>query len=427
MKFLGFEIKRNIKQPTEEMRSIYDSYEPMFGGLSFGTGTYSSFQSSKALTLSAVFRAVNLISDAIASLQMKIFQVDAKGFKSEFYSNELYPILSLEPNPNMGSFIFFKLIIQALLLEGNAYVKINRDDKFNVESLEFINPAAITIITPNNELKYIIAGTKGQVNNSDMIHIRNFPQINSHYGMSTIRYAMHTLYSAENADTHARNYFKGGANAAGLLTSDNALDPKQAKDVMSNLKSMSTTESGNPNGIAVLAGLTNPKLHTMGIPPKDSQLLETRAFNVLEIARFFNVNPILLFDVSKASFNNIENAQLDFLNTTLLPVIVKIENEFNRKLVLPSKRRSQEIRFDISNMLRADQASQAKYYTSLFAMGVVNANQVAKILNLPKIDGEGGDRHYISTNLQDSNNLIVNQKNSIDNKLLGDNKNNNNE
>ena len=108
MKLFGYDIRKNTKQ-SEEMRSIFDSYEPVYGGLSYST--FSTFQSSKALTLSACFRAVNLISDAIASLQMKVYQVDDKGFKSENYKNSLYPILSFEPNPNMGRFNFFKWFV----------------------------------------------------------------------------------------------------------------------------------------------------------------------------------------------------------------------------------------------------------------------------------------------------------------------------
>ncbi len=427
MKLFGYDIRKNIKQ-GEEMRSIYDTYEPIFGGLSYGT--YSAFQSSKALTISACYRAVNLLSDAIASLQMKVYDVDSKGFKTENLNSSLSSLLSVEPNPNMSRFTFFKMIIQSMLLRGNAFIKINRDSKFNIVNLEFINPDSVTItsmgIGPNStyfgDKKYIIAGETGMVNNSDMIQILNFPQIgpgvNSHYGMSTISYAFHTLEVAYNSETHARNWFKGGANASGFLSTSANLTQKQESDLVTKFKNASDATTGNPNGVVFMGGMPDLKLNTLGISPKDSQLLETRSFNVLDIARFFNVNPMLLFDVANTKQNNSENAQLDFLNTTLLPIIEKLENEFNRKLILPSQRKNTELRFDLSNMLRADMNSRADYYSKLFGMGVVSANDVAKELNLPKIEGTNGDEHFISTNLQQINNLIVNQTNSIDNKLL---------
>ena len=418
---MKFWNRRKSEKPAEEFRSIYDNYEPVFGGLSYGT--YSAFQSSKALTLSACYRAVNLISDAIASLEMKLYEVDKEGYKSENYTNSLYSLLCVEPNPNMGISEMFKLMITSILLRGNAYIRINRDDRFIVKSLQFVNPDSVTITTVNDEIKYVVAGQKGLVNNSDMIHIKNFPQMNSHYGISTISYAMHTLEISFNSETHARNWFKGGANFWGIFTSKANLTPQQEKQLGEKLRNSSNAETGNPNGIVIMGGMGESEFKTLSVSPKDSQLLETRQFNVLDIARFFSVNPILLFDNSNAKYANSENAQLDFLNTTLLPIIIRIENEFNRKLILPSQRRTSTIRFDLENLLRADMNSQAKFHQVLFGMGVENGNQVAKVFNLPKIEGEGGNKHYISTNLQDSSNMIVNTTISIDNKLLGDNSN----
>jgi len=416
MKLFGYEIRKN-EVLDKEFRSIYDTYEGVFGGLSYGT--YTSFQASKALTLSAVYRAVNLIGDAIASLQMKVYQVDKDGYKSEDYGHNLYSFLAYEPNPMMSRYDFFKMIINSMLLRGNAYVKINRDSNFNISSLEFLNPDLVSIQSIKGDIKYIVSGIQGMINNSDMVHIRNFPQVNTLYGISTISYAMNTLDISYSSEKHAGNWFKGGANSAAFLTADNGFTKEQKVEIIASLKNMSSTDTGNPNGVSVLGGLVNAKIQTMGVSPRDSQLLETRAFNILDIARFFSVSPVLLFDNTKATYANSEHAQLDFLNTTLLPIIEKMENEFVRKLILPSKRVSTEIRFDLSNLLRADMNSQADYYTKLFSIGVMNANQIARNLNLPKIQGEGGDRYCISTNLQDSNNLIVNQTNSIDNKVIG--------
>ena len=413
MKVFGFDIRKLKVEEKVEERSVYD-YEPYFGSMQYGS--YTTFQAQKALTLSACYRAVNLISDAIASLQMKPYIVDSDGYKTENYNSPLYPLLAFEPNSNMSRFDFFKLIITSLLLRGNAYIKITRDDKFIVTALELLNPDFVTISQIKNDIKYIYTGSQGMINSSDMIQVRNFPQLNSLYGLSTINYAINSLEISYNSEKHASNFFKGGANFAGFASTSAPLTPKQESDIITKLKNISNAETGNPNGVVIMGG-TDFKFTAMGISPKDSQLLESRQFNVLDIARFFNVNPILLFDNANAKYNNSENAQLDFLNTTLLPIIEKLENEFIRKLILPSQRIQNELRFDLANLLRADQNSQADYYQKLFGLGVVNANYIAKTLNLPKVQGDGGNKFYISTNLQDSNNLIVNQTNSIDNKL----------
>lgn len=408
MKLFGnWEIRKTEKREAESS---------IFGSMSYGS--FSSYQSSKALTLSSCYRAVNLISDAIASLQMKVYDVDANGFKSEAFTDPLYSILGYEPNANMSRFNFYKLIITSILLRGNAYIKINRDNNFIVKSLEFLNPDSVTITTVKNEIKFIINGVNGLVNNSDMIHVVNFPQMNTYYGVSTLTYAANTLDISYNSETHAGNFFKGGANFSGFLSTTAAITPKQEQDLINKFKNASNASTGSPNGIVMMGGAPDLKLQTLGISPRDSQLIETRTFNVLDIARFFNVNPILLFDNTKATFSNVESAQLDFLNTTLLPVIEKLENEFSRKLILPSQRNLKELRFDLSNLLRADSNSRVTYYKSLFEMGVISANQIAKELMLPVVTGVNADEHFISTNLQQLNSLIVNQTNSIDNKLL---------
>lgn len=410
MKIFGYEIRKT--NPKVEERNSYETY---YGNLTYGS--YSNFQSSKALTLSACYRAVNLISDAISSLQMKIYSIDKDGFKQELRDHPLYNLLGVEPNSYTSRFNFFKLIVTSLLLRGNAYIKINRDARFQVTSLEIINPDSVTISTIGDEIKYKINGVSGMVNSADVIHILNAPQIGSLYGASTISYAVNTLGMSYNSEAHAANWFKGGANASGFISTTVPLTPKQEQDLINKFKNASNAETGNPNGLVFMGGAGQISLQTLGVSPRDSQLLETRAFNVVEIARFFNVNPILLFDSTKGTYANVENAQLDFLNTTLLPVIEKLENEFTRKLILPSQRNQLELRFDVANILRADKLSQADYYTKLFSLGVVNANYIAKELNMPKVEGDGGDKYFISTNLQDSSNLIVNANNSIDNKL----------
>ena len=414
MKIFGYELRKAMKD-TPEVRSIYDNYDAMFGSMTYGS--YSSWQSSKALTLSSVYRSVNLISDAIAGLQMKLYNIDNQGYKSQDYTNPLSLLLGVEPNPLMSRFTFFKLIITSMLMRGNAYILINRDANFNVKSLEFVNPDTVTITNVRTELKYIVAGIKGFINASDIIHILNFPQIGSVYGASTIANAVNTLEISYNSESHAGNWFKGGANAAGFLTFDTPLTPKQEGDLINKFKATANSSTGNPNGISVIGGVPGAKFLTMGISPKDSQLLESRMFNVTDIARFFNVNPILLFDSTKGTYSNVENAQLDFLNTTLLPVIEKIENEFVRKLIMPSQMMRTELRFDVSSLLRMDAASKITYYKGLFDIGVMSPNDVAKDLNLPKVEGQNGDEHFISTNLQQLNNLIVNANNIIDNKL----------
>lgn len=408
MKIFGYEIN---KQNKRSFTPVYDEYT---GSYTYFNG--NSFNPKNALTLSAVHRSVNLISDSVASMQMKVYTIDNEGFKTEANEDSLYNLLAYSPNDYTPRFIFFKNIITSLLLKGNSYIKIERNENFEPTNLYFINPDTVQIVQQRNDIKFNIEGD-GIYDSSSIIHIVNFPQYSSPYGLSTIAFAAQSLDTANSADKMANNWFRGGGNNAGILSTKTNLSPEQQQQIVNKLKNASNIDTGNPNGITTIAGIEDVTFNSIGIGPKDSQLLETRQYNVIDIARFFNVNPILLYDNTRGTYSNTESAQLDLLNNTLLPILEKLENCFTVKLILPSERKNKEIRFDISNLLRIDSLTQADYYTKLFSIGVINGEYIAKQLNLPK--PIAGEKFFISTNLQDSSNLIVNATNSVDNKIQG--------
>ena len=171
--------------------------------------------------------------------------------------------------------------------------------------------------------------------------------------------------------------------------------------------------TGQPNGVAVLEG--NMDFKPITVNPSDSQLLETRQFNVIDVCRFFGVSPVKAFDLSKSSYSTVEATNLSFLTDTLSPLLEKIELEIERKLYKPSEKDSIDVRFDTSRLLRADKQSLASYYNTLFNIGVVSCNEIRKEIDLPYI--EGGDSHFVQVNLMEvknaasnvpSNNNIVN-------------------
>ena len=410
-------FKRHKIEAETEKRGLVDSY---YGNTSFQYGSFGEYNVGNALTLSAVYRAVNLISGSIASLQMKLYAIDENGFKSELKDSTLGGLLGCEPNDNMSRYMFFKLLIQYKLNRGNAYVYITRDNRFNPISLELIQPEYVLPIMLGGQLKYHLLNMDMTVDNSDIIHIMNYPVtngLNITQGVSTIEYAANTLQVSTYAERTAKEFFRSGANTAGAVTSVAPLNDKQKQAIIDSLKTTTSIDSVNPNGIAILAG-SDFKFVPFGITPKDSQLIESRQWNITDIGRFFNVNPILLFDVQQPKGSTAENAQLDFLNTTLLPEIELIENEFTRKLILPSQRSRTEIRFNLSNLLRADSVSRADYFQKLSQIGVMSPNDIAKDLNLPQI--KGGDVHTIPVNVMDIENIIYNNPANVipvDNKM----------
>lgn len=171
----------------------------------------------------------------------------------------------------------------------------------------------------------------------------------------------------------------------------------------------------HPNGIAVLEG--NMRYQPITISPKDSQLLESRLFNVTDICRFFSVSPVKAFDLSKSSYSTVEATQLQYLTDTALAVITKIEQEINRKVFLPSERGRIMAEFDTSAILRTDKAAQAAYWKDMFYIGGATPNEIRRESNLPR--KENGDEAFVPVNVQTLDTALSNKNQPDQQKNIG--------
>ena len=303
-----------------------------------------------------------------------------------------------------------KTLITSVLLDGNGYAYIERDDKGDAVALKLIPSELVTVSNLNDNIMYNVVGFKQLVEPVNMIHILNF-SYDGITGISTLQHARNTLGLATDSEAHAEGFFKGGANLAGIIKVQSSLTPKQKQDIRESWQSTFSPITGTPNGIAVLEG--NMDFQPITVNPSDAQLLETRQFNVIDICRFFGVSPVKAFDLSKSSYSTVEATQLAFLTDTLAPLLEKIELEFERKLYKPSERNSIDVRFDTSVLLRADKASLANYYNTLFQIGVITPNEIRKALDLEAI--ENGDHTFVQVNVQTLNNAV---KDNADTNLL---------
>ena len=358
---------------------------------------------SKPMLLSTVYRCVDLISDSVAVLPLKTYALDKDGFKREYKEHPVYSILDLEPNENMTRFVFFKTLMSSVLLTGNGYAYIERDEQLRVLQLTYIptNHVSIQWITDRNGImrkRYQIAGFKELVEPRDMIHVLNF-SYDGIIGVSTLAHARDTLALSTSSEEHASGFLKN-AGMSGVLTVEGSRLDKAQKDQIYEV--WEERMVNHPNGIAVLEG--NMKYQPISIHPKDAQLLESRQFNVVDICRFFSVSPVKAFDLSKSSYSTVEATQLQYLTDTVLAVITKIEQEINRKVFLLSERGKIVAEFDTSAILRTDKSAQAAYYRDLSIIGAATPNEVRRENNLPRI--ENGDKAFVQVNVQTLDNAV---------------------
>lgn len=396
MRIFGYDIRRASKKEIQDVVST-----------SFGNGLFLQSREN-AMLLSTVYRCVDVISDSVAQLPLETFKVDSEGFKRLYLDHPAYTLMNEEPNENMTRFTFFKTMVASVLLKGNAYAYIERDNRGNAEQLVYLNVHSVDIVWVEDKegvkrKRYKVIGFGDLVDPKDMIHILNF-SYDGIIGVSTLTHARQTLGISTDSESKAAGFLKGAGGISGILTIENTRLNQEQKD--QNYREWNNRIANNPGGIVIFE--QNQKFQAITINPKDAQLLESREFNVVDICRFFSVSPVKAFDLSKSSYATVEATQLAFLTDTVAPMLTKIELELQRKVFLPSEKRQVKAEFNTSGFLRADKAAQATYLKTMFNIGAMTPNEIRRENNLPKV--EHGDNAFVQVNIQTLEKATTNPK-----------------
>ena len=361
----------------------------------FGTMPISTL----GYNLSGVFRAVSLISSSIASLPLVLYNYDEDGNKSRWTTHPLYKILISKPNSLQTAYQAMKSLVSDVLLTGNGYLLINRDaNSLQVNGLQYVPASSVQVIKQTNsagivvEVDYNVAGYYRLLQSNEIIHIINEPDRDGFSGISTIQCAARSIEIASYSDQAAENYLKNGGSLKGIVKIEGRLKDDQRTQLRD---AWNKTMQADGSGVMFLDAMQS--YTPLQLNPEEAQLLESRKFNIDEIARFFNVSPILLYDTDKNSYASSEQAHLSLLTDTLAPILCKIENEMNNKLLVLKGEENGIISFDTEAFLRADLKTKADYYKSLQQAGVLSINEIRAKLDLNSI--EGGDTHYIQSNM----------------------------
>lgn len=403
MKLNGLGWLGITNQETEKRELSYISCNAS-GALPF----FSNANQYSAMNLSAVYRAVELISNSIATLPIKILISDESG-KNEADKHPLNYVFSDRNTDNLISkFTLMKLLVQSVLLRGNGFALIERNGD-RVRSLRYLEPNDVQIVYDKvkNSLYYDVPLIKKHVEPKDMLHFVMF-SYDGIKGLSVLQNAARSLSIAHSSENAAKGFFDNGMMINGILKVQGPVSQQQREDLRA---AWNETYTANGSGIAILQG--NMDYQTIQLSAKESQMLESRQFSVTDIARFFGISPILLGDLSKTSYSTLEAVQNDFLVHTLQPYITMMENEFNRKLLKPSET-NLSITLETNEILRIDKAAQSNYYSSLINSGVLSINEVRKEIGYNGI-GEDGEKHIIpytdiATNTIDNGNKDNDEK-----------------
>lgn len=350
--------------------------------------------SDTALSLSAVWRSVNLIAGNLAALPWHAFEWEDETTKRRLFGSPIERVLNYKPNSEMTAQQLRETLISHALLWGNGYAEIERDNAGRVVALwplpaDRVEPQR----TDTGELFYrVTLETGGQVPlaPSRVFHLRGLG-FDGVRGYSVVAYAARSLSLALTVDEFGSSWFGNGGHVGGVLQHPRKLS-KDAKDrLRADFETAHRGASRAGRLIVLEEGLTYEKT---AIPPTDSQFLESRSFQVTEVARWFGVPPHKLGDLTRATFANVESENISFVTDCLLPWARRLELEADTKLLRPD---AQFTRLQLRALLRGDAASRATFYRELFQLGVFSVNEIRELEDMNPI--ADGDKRLVQVNL----------------------------
>ena len=370
-----------------------------------GTTSGKTVTERSAMQMTAVYSCVRILAEAVAGLPLHLYRYKEDGGKEKALDHPLYLLLHDEPNPEMSSFVFRETLMTHLLLWGNAYAQIIRNGKGEVIALYPLMPNRMVVdrdihgqlyyqYTRSTEEAPTMKGVTVNLPPSDVLHIPGLG-FDGLVGYSPIAMAKNAIGMAIACEEYGAKFFANGAAPGGVLEHPGTIkDPQRVRE------SWQSTfgGSGNSNKIAVLE--EGMKYTPIGISPEQAQFLETRKFQINEIARIFRVPPHMVGDLEKSSFSNIEQQSLEFVKYTLEPWLVRWEQSIQRTLFSPEEKKRYFAKFNVEGLLRGDYASRMSGYATARQNGWMSANDIRELENLDRIPTEdGGDLYLINGNM----------------------------
>ena len=382
-------------------KTIGSNFSFMMGGSTSG----KSVTERSSMQMTAVYACVRILSEAIAGLPLQLFRYKEGGGKERATDKNLYRLLHDEPNPEMTSFVFRETLMTHLLLWGNAYAQIIRNGKGEVIALYPLMPNKMSVdrdekgqlyytYSRANEEAATMTGNTVILKPSDVLHIPGLG-FDGLVGYSPIAMAKNAIGMAIACEEFGAKFFANGAAPSGVLEHPGTIkDPAKVRD------SWNSTFGGSANSGKVAVLEEGMKYTPISISPEQAQFLETRKFQINEIARIFRVPPHMVGDLEKSSFSNIEQQSLEFVKYTLEPWVVRWEQALSRALLSITEKPTYFFKFNLEGLLRGDYQSRMNGYAIARQNGWMSANDIRELENQDRIPAEeGGDLYLINGNM----------------------------
>jgi len=351
----------------------------------------SSATKESALSVSAYFRGISLLSSSVASLPIKVFQRGTDDRRTPARNHAVHRLLSRRPNSYMTSYVWRQLMMVNAIGEGNAYSIIIRNRNYEPIELLPVAPADMEVIFEEKTRTKVFRwrGYEGFLGDEDVLHIVGLG-FDGVKGKSLVSVMRRALGVSSSADQLAESFFDNHANLGGYLKVPGKLDDT----AYTRLRESWTNRYAGPSktgSTAILEGGT--EYQKLGITFQEGQFSEIRSFQVIDIARFLGIQPHLLFSNQRDSRANIEHQGIEFVTFTLQPWVANFEEEINYKLFSEIESQRYYAEFELNGLLRGDSSARGEYYQKLFSVGALSPNDINALENRDSF--EGGDQRFV--------------------------------
>ena len=385
-----FSFGRNIKESSRSFLTG-NGWESLTLGK---TKSGVSVTKQNALTIAAFYAGVRVYADAISMLPKGIIK-EQNGSKIKDKKHPLYKLVSSEPNALMTNFVLWQIIIPQIILWGNGVCVIEFEKgSHRPKSIIPVHFSRVKINLMDGILVYSIKidGQKDLVlDQSNILHFRGLGD--EIVGKSVLDYAADSLGVGKAAEDFGGAFFGNGANMGGILSTDQILSDSAIKNIRDSWNKNNGGISNAQKTAILEQGL---KFQAMTVPPDSAQFLETRKFSVTDVARWLKLPPHVLGDLERATFSNIEQQDLNLVKHSILPYVVNIEQELNRKLLRETEKGTYYFKMNLEGLLRGDITTRVDAYTKLIQNGVMTPNEVRAKEDMNPLDGL--DSTWMQTN-----------------------------
>lgn len=357
------------------------------------------------LQLSAAWACIRLLSETVATLPFQMFERRGGNQRVDAGDHPLYELLHNAPNADMTAVSFWQAYVAHMLTSGfGAGEKIFSGNRLVAINLLPSHRLSATRASKTGSLTYQLIEYDGTVREIPESRIWITPafSLDGRLGLSPIRYGAGVFSTALAADESAGRWFGNGMRPAGALKTDKVLNATQREELRTNIADKFAGALNAGKTLVLEAGMS---YESISIPPEEAQLLETRAFGIEEVCRWFNVPPIMVGHSEKVSAwgTGIEQIVIGFITFSLRPWLTRIEQSVTRSLLLPAERKALYGQFNVEGLLRADSAGRASFYSTMAQNGAITRNEIRAKENLPP--KEGGDELTVQSNLIPIGNL----------------------